>query len=382
LQGLKPLQGFVVPSLQGDECPVRNNKITQQRNNKTMNQRTKQIFIIAGIALPLLLAYNIMFGAVSIPLKEVFNIIFNGNGGDVNPAWQHIILQSRLPQALTAVFAGAALAVSGLLLQTVFRNPLAGPSILGVSDGANLGVAIVMLLGGGTLSISSHFSLTGSLSLITGALAGAFLILAVILRFSAKISNAVMLLIVGMMTGFLASSVIAILNYFAAADRVRAFVIWGLGDFTAVTAEKLPWFVIFAAAGIIVAVMLVKPLNALLLGDNAAKSLGVNVKRARLVIILTTGVLTAVVTAFCGPVSFIGLAVPHIARMALNTSNHTVLLPATILAGACVALLCNAMTTLPGADAILPLNAITPVIGAPVIIYIIVNKRNIQFFGQ
>ena len=341
--------------------------------------RKKNLFLLSGIALSALFIANLLYGSVSIPFNEVVDILL---GKDTNhAAWRHIVLQSRFPQAVTALFAGASLAVCGLLLQTLFKNPLAGPSILGISDGANLGVALVMLFFGNTFQIFTVYSFSGSMAMIIAAFLGASIILGIILFFSTKITNHVMLLIIGIMVGYLASSAITILNYYSTADRVRAFVLWGMGDFSGVSVERLPFFVLCSIAGLCVAMLMIKPLNALLLGDMYAASLGVKVKRIRIFILLCTGILTATVTAFCGPISFIGLAVPHIARLALTSSNHNLLLPVTILIGACVAMFCNLLTVFPGAESLLPLNAITPIIGAPVIIYVIVNKKNIQYFN-
>jgi len=336
------------------------------------------IYIVAGCALTVLFAANLIYGAVKIPFDEVLKILSGSESG--NAAWRHIVIFSRLPQAATALFAGASLAASGLLLQTLFKNPLAGPSILGISDGANLGVAFVMLLFGNSFQLFSVYSLTGSLAMVMAAYAGACIILCIIIYFSAKVSSPVMLLIIGIMIGYLASSVISILNYYSAADRVRSFVMWGMGDFSDVSLERLPFFVICSLSGLLFAIALIKPLNALLLGETYAVNLGVKVKQTRIMILLCTGLLTASATAFCGPVSFIGLAVPHIARLALGSSNHTILLPVTILTGASVALLCNILTVIPGTESVLPLNAITPIVGAPVIIYIILNRKNIQYF--
>ena len=303
-------------------------------------------------------------------------------GAETEPAaWQHIVLQSRLPQAITALLAGASLAVSGLLLQTLFRNPLAGPSILGISDGANLGVAAVMLYFGGTLGLETELPLSGSLAVILAAFGGAACILGLILYFSAKLRNNVMLLIVGIMIGYLASSLISVLNYYASTDKVHAFVMWGLGNFSGVSLKQLPCFVLFSLVGLLLALLLIKPLNALLLGEMYAANLGIKVKHVRMWILFCTGLLTATTTAFCGPISFIGLAVPHVARLMLGSSNHQLLLPVTLLTGACVALLCNLLLVLPGTQMILPLNAITPMLGAPVILYVIVNRKNIQYFN-
>jgi len=322
-----------------------------------------------GAGIILLLLANLVFGSVRIPLGDVLSIL---SGGAASRAtWSHIILESRLPQAITALLGGAALAVSGLMLQTLFKNPLAGPSILGISDGANLGVAIVML----------YFTAGSYITTILASFVGAAVVLAVIILFSKKVQNNVMLLIIGIMMGYLASSVISILNFRATADKVHQYVLWGMGDFTGVSIEKLPYYACFTLLGLFAAIALIKPLNALLLGGSYAANLGVKVKRVRVSILLVTGILTATVTAFCGPISFIGLAVPHMARLLLGSSNHKQLLPITILSGAAIALLCNMLTVLPGDGQMLPLNAITSIIGAPVIIYVIMNRKNIQYFN-
>lgn len=335
---------------------------------ESKRKHTLTIVLMAS-AVVLLFAGNLLYGAVKIPFSDVVGILTGSFSGKAS--WQHIVLDSRLPQAITALLAGASLATSGLLLQTLFRNPLAGPSILGISDGANLGVALVMI----------YFSATSYISTILAAFAGASAILAVIICFSRKVKNNVMLLIIGIMVGYLASSVISILNFHASADKVHQYVMWGMGDFSGVSLEKMPWFASFSILGLIASLLLIKPLNALLLGESYALNLGVNVRRARLSILVCTGILTAVTTAFCGPVSFIGLAVPHVARLLLGTSNHRLLVPVTIVAGSATALLCNMLTVLPGGNGVLPLNAITPIVGAPVIIYVIVNRRNIQYFN-
>jgi len=325
-------------------------------------------YLIIIIALITLFAANLIFGSVKIPFNSVLDILTGGDGG--RESWRVILIQSRLPQAITALFAGASLSVAGLMLQTIFQNPLAGPSILGISDGANLGVAIMMLL----------FSSVNYIATIIAAFIGASIILLIIIQFSRKVKNAVMLLIIGIMIGYLASSVISILNFKASADKVHQFVLWGMGDFSNISLEKLPFFVTASSIGLIASILLIKPLNALLLGENYASNLGVKIKPTRVAILACTGILTASTTAFCGPISFIGLAVPHIARLTLGSSNHRSLLPVSLLLGGCIALLCNLVSTLPSGD-VLPLNAITPIIGAPIIIYIIINRKNIHYFN-
>ncbi|MFA7117081.1 MAG: iron ABC transporter permease [Bacteroidales bacterium] len=341
------------------------------------NKIKKSIWITL-IALLVFFCANLFYGNVHIPFRSVLDILFGGGGG--KDSWKFIVLSSRLPQAITALFAGASLAVSGLLLQTLFKNPLAGPSILGVSSGANLGVAIVMLAFGGGVFLGSA-GLGSYLLIVIAALLGSALVLGILIYFSHKVSSNVMLLIIGIMVGYLASSVISILNFYSSADKVQQFVIWGMGDFSAVSMEKLPYFVGFVSVGLIFSLLLIKPLNALLLGENYAQNLGINIKRIRVSILLVTGLLTAVVTAFCGPIAFIGLAVPHISRLMLGSSNHRSLLPHTALSGSVIALLCNILCVLPGSGLLLPLNAVTPIIGAPIIIYVIINRKNIQYFN-
>ena len=326
----------------------------------------------------LLVAANLLAGSVDIPAAEVWRILFGQPAG--NGAWTFIVWEGRLPLCMTALLCGAALASSGLMLQTAFGNPLADPSILGISSGASLGVALVMLAGGGTVAAGA-FSFSGFFAAVSGALAGALLVMGVILGLSAVIRSNVMLLIAGIMIGYVVSSAISLLNFFATAEGVHSYMIWGMGNFGGVSLAQLPWFAGMAVAGLLLSVSLVKPLNALLLGERYAENLGVNVRRVRGLLLLATGWLTAVVTAFCGPVAFIGLAVPHVARLLLGTSNHNSLLPVTMLCGAAVALLCNLICLLPGEWGMIPLNAVTPVLGAPVIVYVIVRQRRIKYFN-
>jgi iron complex transport system permease protein len=344
-----------------------------------MNKQSLSIYVWLSICLVLLFAGSLVYGAVSIPLDAVADILMGNE--TVKESWRQILLNSRLPQAVTALLAGASLAVSGLLLQTLFKNPLAGPSILGISDGANLGVAAVMLYFGGTLNMVNSLPMSGYLAIVVAAFAGACLILGIIIFFSTKVKSNVMLLIIGIMVGYMASSLISILNYYASTDKVHAFVMWGMGDFSGVSSQQLPFFTTCSLVGLLLSILLIKPLNTLLLGEMYAANLGIKVKRTRVLILLCTGILTATATAFCGPISFIGLAVPHIARLLLGSSNHKLLLPVTLLTGSCVALLCNIVMVLPGGNGILPLNAVTPLIGAPVIIYVIMNRKNIQYFN-
>lgn len=289
------------------------------------------------------------------------------------PSWQFIVMESRLPQAITGMLCGAALAVSGLMLQTAFRNPLAGPSIFGINSGAGLGVALVMLLLGGSLSAGS-VSISGFVAILVAAFIGAMAVMAIIFFFSTIVRNNVMLLIIGIMTGYISNAAISLLNFFATDEGVKSYMVWGMGSFGGVSMQMMPVFASITIAGLIGALLLIKPLNALLLGDRYAENLGVDIIRTRNWLLIVTGLLTAITTAFCGPVAFIGLAVPHIARLLLTTDNHRVLLPATILCGAVVALVCNLVCYLPGESGVIPLNAVTPLMGAPVIIYVIIKK--------
>jgi len=339
--------------------------------------KSARINIILFLLLLFLVLLNLLLGSIHIPASDVFKILFGGESD--NRAWDVIVLQSRVPQCITALFCGAALSVSGLMLQTAFNNPLAGPSILGITTGASLGVAVVTLLGFGMVTAGSG-TLTGWAAVLVGALIGAFSVMAIILFLSSLIKSNIMLLIAGIMIGYLASSVITLLNFFATAEGVHSYTIWGMGNFGGVSLSQLPFFMVAISVGLLLSVMLIKPLNALLLGESYAESLGVNIKRVRGLLLFATGLLSAVVTAFCGPISFIGLAVPHIARMVVGTSNHNRLMPTTLLIGAIIALICNIVCFLPGRLGILPLNAVTPIFGAPVVIYVIVNQKKLQFF--
>lgn len=327
--------------------------------------------IILTLAIMLLFVLNLVMGSVSIPLGDTVSILLGDH--DVKPSWQFIIMQSRLPQALTAILCGSALAASGLMLQTAFRNPLAGPSVFGINSGAGLGVALVMLFLGGSISAGS-VNLTGFVAVLVAAFLGAMAVMAIIFFFSTIVRSHVMLLIIGIMIGYIANSAISLFNFFATDEGVKSYLVWGLGSFGGVPMRIMPWFALITIIGLIGSLLLIKPLNALMLGDHYAENLGVHIIRTRNWLLIITGLLTAVTTAFCGPVAFIGLAVPHIARLLLKTDNHRSLLPATMLMGAAIALLCNLISFLPGENGIIPLNAITPLIGAPVIIYVILKK--------
>ena len=325
-----------------------------------------------GALIVVLFALNLLWGSVSIPAHDVLRILLGDTAEKAS--WQFIILQSRLPQAITACFCGASLAVSGLLLQTAFRNPLAGPSVFGINSGAGLGVALVMLFLGGGLSVGS-VSISGFAAVLTAAFIGAMAVMAVIFFFSTLVRNNVMLLIIGIMIGYLSNSAISLLNFFATDEGVKSYMVWGMGSFGGVSMSAMPVFLTVSVAGLTGALLLIKPLNALMLGDRYAENLGVSIFRVRNWLLIVTGLLTAITTAFCGPVAFIGLAVPHIARLLLTTDNHRQLLPATLLCGSVVALVCNLVCYLPGEGGVIPLNAVTPLIGAPVIIYVIARRK-------
>jgi len=329
--------------------------------------------ILTAMLIAVLFVLNLFEGSIRIPASDVFDIL-TGHGDGLKPSWRYIVLESRLPQSITALLCGTALAVSGLLLQTAFRNPLADPSIFGISSGAGLGVALVMLLLGGSLSVGS-LQLTGFLAVILAAFTGAMAVTAIIFFFSTLVRNNVMLLIIGIMIGYLASSAITLLNFFATDEGVKSYMVWGMGSFGGVTMGHMPVFATTTVGGLLGAALLIKPLNALMLGDRYAENLGISIRSTRNWLLVVTGLLTAITTAFCGPIAFIGLAVPHIARMLFRTDNHRLLLPATMLCGAAVALLCNLICHLPGESGIIPLGAVTPMMGAPVIIYVIIRGK-------
>ena len=329
--------------------------------------------ILLVVLIVVLFMLNLFEGSIRIPASDVIDILV-GRGDALKPSWRYIVLESRLPQAITALLAGGSLAVSGLMLQTAFRNPLADPSIFGISSGAGLGVALTMLLLGGSLSLGS-LQVGGFVAVIVAAFIGAMAVTAVIFGFSTIVRNNVMLLIIGIMIGYLSSSAIALLNFFATDEGVKSYMVWGMGSFGGVTMRHMPIFASASLLGIMAAMLLIKPLNALMLGDRYAENLGISIRRVRNLLLAATGLLTAITTAFCGPIAFIGLAVPHVARLLFRTDNHRLLLPATLLCGSAVALLCNVVCFLPGERGVIPLGAVTPLMGAPVIIYVILKGR-------
>lgn len=336
--------------------------------------KTIILMTLLGLSIIVFFILNLLLGSVEIPMGDIFAILFRGENGNI--IWTNIIMKSRLPQALTAMMAGAGLGVSGLLMQTVFRNPLAGPSVLGISSGASLGVACVVLLSGSIGGVAlSKLGVIGEVTITLSAIIGSLLIMALIAMVSQKVRGNVTLLIMGVMIGYIANAIIGVLKFFSAEEDIRAYVIWGLGSFSRVSGGQTYVFVILMLILLPSAFFLIKTLNLLLLGDSYARNLGLNIKRARMLVIGCSGVLVAVVTAYCGPVIFLGLAVPHICRGLFHTSNHATILPATLLGGASLALLCNIIARLPGFEGALPVNSVTALVGAPVVMWVLFNRR-------
>ena len=331
-------------------------------------------FIGLCASIILFLALNLMLGSVWIPVADVADILL-GNGCD-NDIWRNIVLKSRLPQSLTAIMAGAGLAVSGLLMQTVFRNPLAGPSVLGISSGASLGVAFVLLLSGAIGGVAlSKLGVIGEITVTVAAIAGSLLVLALIAYVAQKVHGNVSLLIMGVMIGYIANAIIGVLKFFSVEEDIRTYVIWGLGSFARVSGGQTTVFIIIMLILIPLSFLLIKTCNLLLLGDSYARNLGLDIKRARLQVIAMSGILVAIVTAYCGPIVFLGLAVPHLCRGIFRTSNHAVLIPGCVLTGAALALICNLIARLPGFEGALPVNSVTALVGAPVVMWVLFNKR-------
>ncbi len=341
--------------------------------------RAKWIRILSGIATVGFVCFfiNISLGSVQIPINDLFQY-FTGRGTS-QQSWDLILSNFRIPKALTAIFVGSALGVSGLQMQTLFRNPLAGPYILGISSGAGLGVALVIFLGfyfGGILGVSG---IGRSWLLIAAAGMGSFLVLIVIAMVAARIRDSVSLLIIGLMFGTASGALVSILQFFSQAENIQAYVLWSFGNLGSLSWSELAVFVPVIAIGLMASVLLSKRLNALLLGENYARSLGLNIKTTRLLIILNTSILAGSVTAFCGPIAFFGVAMPHLTRMLFNTSNHLLLTPVLILFGAALMLIFDTISQLPGIGATLPINAVTSILGAPFVIYLLIRKKNLGY---
>lgn len=340
-----------------------------------MSRNTRIVLMLLLIvSIVVFLVLNLLLGTVKIPVGDVIDILIGAKSD--NRIWTNIVMKSRLPQSLTAMMAGAGLGVSGLLMQTVFRNPLAGPSVLGISSGASLGVACVVLLSGSIGGVAlSKLGVIGEVTITLSAIIGSLLIMALIAFVAQKVRGNVTLLIMGVMIGYIANAIIGVLKFFSAEEDIRAYVIWGLGSFSRVSGGQTWVFIVLMLIILPLAFFLIKTLNLLLLGDSYARNLGLNIKRARLLVIGCSGILVAVVTAYCGPIVFLGLAVPHICRGLFHTSNHATILPASLLGGASLALLCNLIARLPGFEGALPVNSVTALVGAPVVMWVLFNKR-------
>ncbi len=335
------------------------------------------LIILLLAAIIVMAVINMLIGSVEIPVMDICRILM---GDESNEIWTNIIWKSRLPQVLTAIVAGAGLAVSGLQMQTVFRNPLAGPSVLGISNGSALGVAFVVMLsgriGGVTLSSLGYF---GEAAMSVAAIIGALAVMSLILWVAQKVKGNVTLLIIGVMIGYLANAIIGVLKFLAPDEDVKSFVVWGLGSFSRVSGDEMILFVILMCILLPLSYLLVKPMNLMLLGDCYAANLGLNIRQARMMIIISSGTLVAIVTAYCGPIMFIGLAVPHLAKALFRSSDHLILMPLTALCGALLALVCNFIARMPGFEGALPVNSVTALVGAPVIAAVIFGRRKNEF---
>lgn len=330
--------------------------------------------MLVAATLVLFLA-NISIGSVAIPMKEVFKSLFGGTAS--KETWEYIISNYRLPKAITAVLVGMGLSVSGLLMQTLFRNPLAGPYVLGLSSGSSLGVAFV-ILGAGFLPAFLTNILLSSYGIILASCLGSFVVLLAVMIVSQRLRDTMAILIVGLMFGSFSSAIVGILSYFSTAEQLQKYTFWALGNLGNLSWISILILTVSVFTGLQIALFCIKPLNALLLGENYAKSLGLNFKRTQMAIIIATSILAGSITAFAGPVAFVGLAVPHIAKLIFQTSEHKILFAATLLFGAMIMLICDMFTQLPGTDITLPINAITSIVGAPVVIWLLVRKRNLM----
>ncbi len=339
--------------------------------------RRRTVLIALSMGLVAAFAASLALGSVSIPLNNIVTILMGGEGA--RASWTTIVMNFRLPKAITAALAGAALSVSGLLMQTLFRNPLADPYVLGISSGASLGVALVVLVTASAgVSLFSGLTLVGDVGLITAASIGAAAVMAIIAIIARRVRHTMTLLILGLMIGYMTGSLVSILIHFSIPDRIQTYINWTFGTFGGVTWSQMPLFSAVILIGLLTAYWVAKPLNAFLLGETYARSMGVDVRRARIGILAASSILAGVVTAFCGPIGFLGVAVPHLCRILLRTSDHRVALPAAALMGASLALIADMIAQVPGGQVILPLNAITALIGAPVVVWVILSRRNLR----
>jgi iron complex transport system permease protein len=333
------------------------------------------ILLLAGLIGVFLV--SLAMGSVHIPLDQIITVLLGGEADKAS--WTNIVLKFRIPRVLTAALAGAALGVSGLMMQTFFRNPLAGPFVLGISSGASLGVALVVLSAGSASGVLlAGLGLSGDLLLATAAALGSGATMLLVLLVANRVQSSMTLLILGLMMGYLVSALVNLLLYFAIPERIQAYISWTFGSFRGVTWNQMPILAGGVLIGLLIAVALVKSLNALLLGEGYARSLGVNLRLTRMALVSATAILAGTVTAFCGPIGFVGIAVPHLCRSLFNTSDHRLLVPGTVLMGALVAVIAGLIAEVPGAELVLPLNAVTALIGAPVVIVVILRQRNLQ----
>lgn len=355
-------------------------KSPTQIQQQAKNIVWKHTLLLGGMLVVLLLVFviDLTLGSVAIPLNKVLQVLLEGDSG--NFAWNNIVYQIRLPQAMTAVLAGAALSLGGLHMQTLFRNPLAGPSILGITAGASLGVAVVMLASGSIVSLFSLAStgFVGSWLVVIASVVGAALVLALVLIISIRIRDNIVVLIVGIMVGNITIALVSIWQYFSEPEQIQEYLMWTFGSLGGVTQKHLIVLFICVGVGILCSLLLTKTLNILLLGENYAQSLGLTVQRARLLIIAVTSLLAGSITAFCGPIGFVGIAVPHLTRSLFNTSDHRLLIPATIVSGAILMLLCDIIAKVPGSHVTLPINAVTALVGAPVVLLVILQRKNLR----
>ncbi|TRZ43655.1 FecCD family ABC transporter permease [Robertkochia solimangrovi] len=319
---------------------------------------------------------NISLGSVSIPFTAVVNILTGGDGGNEN--WAYILMHYRLPKAFTAILAGSSLALSGLLMQTLFRNPLAGPFVLGISSGASLGVAL-LIMGTSLLPGIGTGIMTGSVAMAIAASLGSFVVLLCIFIMASRVRDTMALLIIGLMFGSLTAAIVSVLSYFSNMEQLQRYIFWSFGNLGDLSWSQVVIFIVIVFSGITISILCIKPLNGLLLGENYARSMGMNVKKVRYLIIIATSLLAGSVTAFAGPVAFIGLAVPHLSRQIFRTPDHRILMPAVLISGAILMLVCDTVAQLPFSAYSLPINAVTSLIGAPVVIWLLVRKRKLLF---
>ncbi|WP_274474468.1 FecCD family ABC transporter permease [Mangrovimonas aestuarii] len=340
-----------------------------------MESNYKKPFIILSLIMVICFFANVCLGSVLIPVKAVFESLF---GSVDNSSWEYIILNYRLPKAFTAIIVGSGLGISGLLMQTLFRNPLAGPFVLGISSGASLGVALVIL---GTSIFGSVFSaiLASKWSVVIAASLGSFLVLLAVMLVSAKVRDTMAILIIGLMFASITAAIVSVLSYFSSAEQLQQYIFWGFGSVGNLSWNELIILSIIYAIGLVFCILGIKFLNTLLLGENYARSLGLNIKKARMTIIIATSLLAGTITAFAGPIAFVGLAIPHLTRLVFNTSNHKILIPAVFLFGSIIMLICDSISQLPASDYTLPINAITSMFGAPIVIWLLVRKRSMVF---